>query len=83
SSSPTDEPDSIKQLKFLLRSTLRISVSDGRIFIGTFVGTDKALNLLLVNTDEFRLGPRENPGGRYVGQIMVPWRLVVRVEMDG
>ena len=41
------------------------------------------MNILLVNTDEFRIGPGENPNGRYVGQVLVPWRLVVKVEAQG
>lgn len=77
------EPESIQLLKSLLRATLRISVADGRLFIGTFVGTDKAMNVLLVNTDEFRLGVDENPDGRFVGQILVPWELVKKVEAQG
>ncbi|KAI0313047.1 hypothetical protein OF83DRAFT_589693 [Amylostereum chailletii] len=77
----TREPgESIKLLKSLLRTTLRVTVTDGRIFIGMFVGTDKGLNIILINTDEFRLGPDENPGGRYIGMVLLPWRLVVRVE---
>ncbi|THH17197.1 hypothetical protein EW146_g3578 [Bondarzewia mesenterica] len=69
-------------LKPLLRLLLRISITDGRIFLGTFVGTDKELNVLLIHTDEFRLGPAENPDGRYVGQVMIPWSKVVRVEVQ-
>ncbi|KAI0042202.1 hypothetical protein FA95DRAFT_1500376 [Auriscalpium vulgare] len=82
--SPSTPPrtPSIELLKSILRSTLRIAIADGRVFLGTFVGTDKALNILLVNADEFRLGPGENPGGRYVGQLMVPWRLVKSIEMQ-
>jgi len=59
---------------------MRISVTDGRIFIGTFVGTDKALNILLVNTDEYRVEPGENPNGRFVGQVLLPWKIVKKVE---
>ena len=73
----------IQRLKDLLRETLRVSILDGRIFLGTFVGTDQPLNILLINTEEFRLGPEENKGGRYIGQIMIPWRLVVKVEAQG
>ncbi|KAI0258254.1 hypothetical protein BC834DRAFT_796556, partial [Gloeopeniophorella convolvens] len=72
--------EAIQNLKSILRGTLRITVADNRAFVGTFIGTDKSLNLLLVNTDEFRLGPNENPAGRYVGQVMVPWRLIRGVE---
>lgn len=60
-----------------------MTIDDGRIFIGTFVGTDKQLNILLVSTEEFRIGPDAvdgNPDGRFVGQVMIPWRLVRRVE---
>ncbi|KAI0762391.1 hypothetical protein C8Q74DRAFT_147589 [Fomes fomentarius] len=80
SSSPTAN---VEQLKALLRTTLRVTVVDGRVFLGTFAGTDKQLNILLVNTDEYRLGPdagSDGLDGRYVGQVMIPWRLVVRVE---
>ena len=47
------------------------------------MGTDKQLNILLVSTDEFRIGSdavNGNPDGRFVGQVMIPWRLVRRVE---
>lgn len=73
----------VERLKGLLKQTIRVSVTDGRVFVGTFAGTDKQLNVLLINADEYRLGPDAGPDGldgRYVGQIMVPWRLVVRVE---
>ena len=80
---PAAEPTAaVRQLRALLRATVRVSVTDGRIFVGTFAGTDKQLNILIVGTDEYRVGP-DTPtegGPRYVGQIMVPWRLVVRIE---
>ena len=74
---------SILRLKSLLRETLRITVTDGRIFLGTFVGTDSLLNVLLINTEEFRLAPEENWNGRFVGQVLIPWKLVVKVEALG
>lgn len=79
----TPPSPNVEQLKALLRTTLRVTVTDGRVFLGTFAGTDKMLNILLINTDEYRLGPDAGPDaldGRYVGQVMIPWRLVVRVE---
>jgi small nuclear ribonucleoprotein (snRNP)-like protein len=66
-----------------LRETLRITITDGRIFLGTFVGTDSLLNILLINTEEFRLDLEENRNGRYVGQVLIPWKLVVRAEALG
>lgn len=71
---------SLSAVQSLLNDTLRVTITDGRIFLGTFVGTDSELNILLLNTDEFRLGPNENPNGRFVGQVMIPWRLVNKVE---
>jgi len=74
----------LHRLKALLRQTLRITTTDGRVFIGSFVGTDQPLNILLINTEEFRIGQDENPDGRYVGQVLIPWKLVVMVEaQDG
>jgi len=57
-----------------------VSTTDGRVFIGTFAGTDKPLNIILVNTEEFLVGPGQNPDGRYVGQVVLPWKVVVKVE---
>ncbi|CCM01431.1 uncharacterized protein FIBRA_03483 [Fibroporia radiculosa] len=76
-------PVSIQRVKALLRLPIRLSIQDGRIFIGTFAGVDKQLNILLINSEEFRIGADYvdgNPNGRFVGQVMVPWRLVVKVE---
>ncbi|KAI0069975.1 hypothetical protein K474DRAFT_1670548 [Panus rudis PR-1116 ss-1] len=69
-------------LQKLFRQTIRITITDGRIFLGTFAGTDKHLNLLLVNTDEFRFTPPHyaNPNGRFVGLVMIPRRLIVKIE---
>lgn len=69
----------INAVRDLLKETLRIVTCDNRAFIGTFVGTDQLLNLLLVNTEEYILGT-DAPGSRYVGQVMVPWRLIIQVE---
>ena len=70
-------------IRGLLQQLLRITVTDGRIFIGSFAGTDQPLNILLINAEEFRIGPNENANGRYVGQVVVPWKLVVKVEAQG
>ncbi|KAK7695455.1 hypothetical protein QCA50_000091 [Cerrena zonata] len=72
----------ISQMKSLFRQFLRITTTDGRIFLGTFTGTDKHLNIILANAEEFRFAPREeaNPNGRYVGLVMIPRRLMVKIE---
>ena len=87
SNNPTLEmrdTEAIRNLKSILRGTLRIITHDDRAFVGTFVGTDKSLNILLVNTEEFRLGGRpgeNNTAGRYVGQVMVPWHLIRNIAL--
>ncbi|KAF9229834.1 hypothetical protein BS17DRAFT_43157 [Gyrodon lividus] len=78
SDSLRDTP-AIAAVRECLKETLRIVTSDNRVFIGTFVGTDRLLNILLVNTQEFILATEE-PTGRYVGQVMIPWRLITQVE---
>lgn len=69
---------SLAALSALLNQTLRISASDGRTFLGTFACVDKQKNVILTNTDEYRVGGP--PQGRYVAMVMVPWRLVEKVE---
>ncbi|KAJ8079545.1 hypothetical protein PM082_011132 [Marasmius tenuissimus] len=104
--STTVEKKSITSLRSLLNQFLRISIADGRILLGSFLGTDQALNLLLMNTEEFRLlkvdgrtaqstllsdwdgrlsegMELENPSGRYIGQIVVPWKHIVKIEVHG
>jgi small nuclear ribonucleoprotein (snRNP)-like protein len=76
------DSDAVQSLKSLFNQTMRVSTRDGRVFLGTFAGTDKQLNILLINTDEYRFLPLQhaNPHGRFVGLVLVPWRLVMRVE---
>jgi small nuclear ribonucleoprotein (snRNP)-like protein len=76
------DTEAIQNLKSILRGTLRITTDDNRAFIGTFVGTDKSLNILLINTEEFRHGVDANPTGRFVGQVMIPWRLIRGVGLQ-
>ncbi|KAF8811387.1 hypothetical protein BYT27DRAFT_7089927, partial [Phlegmacium glaucopus] len=58
-----------------------------RIFLGTFTGTDKPLNIILINTEDYRIsqGPGQrvelSENGRYVGQVLLPWKTIVRVEV--
>ncbi|EGO19522.1 hypothetical protein SERLADRAFT_479054 [Serpula lacrymans var. lacrymans S7.9] len=83
SSPPPTEPPSVSELRKLLKETLRIRSQDGRIFVGTFMGTDQLLNILLLNTEEYRIGTEEYPNGRFVGQVMIPWKLVISAEKAG
>ena len=80
SNDPAQEAESVTRIRDLLQRILRVFISDGRIFIGTFVCTDKARNLILTNTEEFKLGDVQH--GRYVGMIMIPWKYILRVEAE-
>ncbi|KAG5636552.1 hypothetical protein H0H81_007682 [Sphagnurus paluster] len=80
-SAPPETATALARLKALLRRIVRVTITDGRIFIGTFAGTDQPLNILLVNAEEYRLGIEENPEGRYVGQIVIPWNLKAIVSL--
>ncbi len=76
---PSMQSPAIHRLIELLRQVLRITINDGRVYLGMFAGTDKLLNILLVNAEEYRTG-QDGVVGRFVGQVLVPWRLVVKVE---
>ena len=77
----------LESLQSLLQQLLRITTVDDRIFMGIFAGTDKPLNIILVSAEEYRLF--QNPGqkvevigdGRYVGQVLLPWKMIVKVEV--
>lgn len=76
------DTEAIRNLKSILRGTLRVIINDSRAFVGTFVGTDKSLNILLLNTEEFRLDADEDTAGRYVGQVMIPWRIIQSIGLQ-
>ncbi|CAH1766696.1 6669_t:CDS:2 [Entrophospora sp. SA101] len=46
----------IQQLRSYLNLRARITISDGRIFNGTFMCIDKYKNIILSQTEEFRNG---------------------------
>lgn len=72
---------SLEAVKQLFQQNLRVSIGDKRVFLGTFVCVDKQLNIILTNTEEFRLGESER--GRFVGMVMVPWKQIVKIEAQG
>lgn len=80
---PVQRPTGSAELAYLkstLRMTYRITIKDGRIFLGMFACTDKEKNIVLTNAEEFRI---ENLSkGRYVGLIMIPWRWITKAEVE-
>lgn len=77
----------LDSLRSLLQQVLRITTVDSRIFMGIFAGTDKPLNIILINAEEYRIfqSPGQKAevieGGRYVGQVLLPWKMVLKVEV--
>ncbi|QRV93937.1 LSM domain-containing protein [Ceratobasidium sp. AG-Ba] len=75
--------DKVRDLQSLLARTLRISIQDGRSFVGTFACVDREKNIVLSSTEEYpRPAPDSTDGPRFIGLIMVPWRWVVQVELE-
>lgn len=50
-----DTPN-IQKLASYLNFKARIKITDGRVFIGTFMCIDKQKNVILANTREYREG---------------------------
>lgn len=48
------DTDNIRKLESYLNFKSRIKITDGRLFIGTFVCIDKEKNIILAHTEEFR-----------------------------
>ncbi|KZV89063.1 hypothetical protein EXIGLDRAFT_596954, partial [Exidia glandulosa HHB12029] len=77
----------VSLLRSYISKLMRVAIADGRVFLGMFACIDKDRNLVLVNTEEFRIGvaPRQGQmgeGGRYVGMVMIPWKHVVSAEVE-
>ncbi|KIL71117.1 hypothetical protein M378DRAFT_96152 [Amanita muscaria Koide BX008] len=77
--SSTHSP-AVRALTSLLRQTLRVTTNDSRIYLGMFAGTDQPLNLLLVNAEEYRVTQSRVISGRFVGQVLIPWHVITKVE---
>lgn len=52
----TDDP--VVDLSHLLNRLLRVTIPDGRYFIGRFICVDHQMNLVLANAEEFRPDPK-------------------------
>ena len=81
-------PTALDSLQGFLQQLLRITTTDNRVFLGTFAGTDKPLNIILINAEEYHISNQDSgqrvkldEDGRYVGQVMLPWKMIVKVEV--
>ncbi|CAG8740884.1 32679_t:CDS:2, partial [Racocetra persica] len=55
----------------------KITASDGRVFLGTFMCIDKYKNIILSQTEEFRSDEK-----RFVGLVMIPGKHLVKAEIE-
>ncbi|OBZ81335.1 N-alpha-acetyltransferase 38, NatC auxiliary subunit [Choanephora cucurbitarum] len=71
------DTENIRKLESYLNFKSRVRISDGRVFIGTFVCIDKDKNIILAHTEEFRGNEK-----RLVGLVMIPGKHLVKVETE-
>ncbi|XP_077991381.1 N-alpha-acetyltransferase 38, NatC auxiliary subunit-like isoform X2 [Glandiceps talaboti] len=71
-------------LRSWLNKRMKISMTDGRTLIGTFLCTDKDRNVILGSCEEYVNPPesecKEDP--RVLGLAMVPGPHIVSIEVD-
>ncbi|KAF8811396.1 hypothetical protein BYT27DRAFT_7253091 [Phlegmacium glaucopus] len=61
---PTSTPTPREALQSFLQRLLRITAIDNRISLGAFAGTDKPLNLILKNAEEYRISHGPGQGAK-------------------
>ncbi|KAI8592587.1 small nuclear ribonucleoprotein family member-like protein [Geranomyces variabilis] len=66
-----------EKLASLLNERMRITISDGRVFVGYFMCIDRDRNTILAAADEFK-----NDERRFVGLIMIPGNHLVKAEVE-
>jgi small nuclear ribonucleoprotein (snRNP)-like protein len=88
------EDEAVATIQNMMNKTVRITCSDGRLFIGELIACDYEQNVILRFGTEYRLGTL-NPCGltvlddqgeitreRGVGMIMVPGHHLVKFEIQ-
>ncbi|KZT61869.1 hypothetical protein CALCODRAFT_446873 [Calocera cornea HHB12733] len=78
-SGTTSTASAVDELRSTLSANYRVSINDGRVFMGTFACIDKEKNMVLINADEYRF-EEGRWMDRYVGMIMLPWEIVKTCE---
>lgn len=73
--------DALDAVKALLGGTLRVTLTDGRIFEGVFSCLDKSFNVVLNEACELSpTGARKHFNARAGGVIIVPGARIVKCE---
>lgn len=68
------------RLRSLLGKPIRVTVSDGRVFVGTFACCDNHVNLVLKGAQQVTSDAKAG-GTRHLGQILVPGAHLTKIEM--
>jgi len=78
------------KLLLLIDSRLRVTISDRRVLVGTFLAFDKFMNLVLSDTEEFRVTTNTTNGTtteatqrRALGLIILRGENVVSITVEG
>jgi N-alpha-acetyltransferase 38, NatC auxiliary subunit len=77
----------------LLLKTIRVSTKDNRVFVGAFKCTDRDCNIILANTQEYRIEGAKSTAekkldlraidkNRFLGLVCVPGGEVVKIEVE-
>ena len=81
------DPDAVENVRALMDSRLRMTLTDNRVMVGTFTCFDKQGNVLLNETVEQNFAKGDNLNDmtlepelvRHVGLVLVPRRWIVSV----
>lgn len=75
--------DSRALLRSWLNKIIKVKISDGRRLIGSFLCTDKDMNIILGSCQEYvHEEDFENENPRILGLAMVPGKHIVSLEID-
>ncbi|XP_046851652.1 N-alpha-acetyltransferase 38, NatC auxiliary subunit-like [Xenia sp. Carnegie-2017] len=70
-------------LQSWLNKIMKVKISDGRRLIGSFLCSDKDMNMILGSCQEFVYGEDyENEEPRILGLAMIPGKHIVSIEID-
>ncbi|KAJ9063464.1 hypothetical protein DSO57_1000053 [Entomophthora muscae] len=67
----------LSELKEKLGKLSKTTISDGRVFVGTFICADSQCNIILAHATEYR-----EASCRKVGSVMVPGAHIVKSEVE-
>ncbi|GAO49092.1 hypothetical protein SAICODRAFT_7546 [Saitoella complicata NRRL Y-17804] len=74
------EEAAVQKLQSWLNKKTRVHASDGRIFDGKFVCVDRDQNVILADTDEYRIEKPEEK--RFMGLVVVPGKHITKFEIQ-